>query len=232
MQTAQCLDIDSYMCTIFHSTWQITHFLVRIFGIYINCTSTGGGFAAPRIRNVEHGGLVAISGRSPRLLLCILIWCCCISAAVYLSLCICSCVSAAVYLPLCLLCCISTTVSATVHLPLCICRSVSAAVYIVLCILNYFCISAAVYPTLVSAAVYPTLLFVAIYPTLVSAAVYLPLCILRCVSAAGYLPLCICHCVCCIVESYRVQRERWNYLLYKSDYLPNHLTVESMPLYT
>jgi len=34
-------------------------------------TSTGGGFTAPRIRNVEHGGLVAISGRSPRLLLCI-----------------------------------------------------------------------------------------------------------------------------------------------------------------
>jgi hypothetical protein len=36
-----------------------------------NCTSTGGGFAAPRIQNVEHGGLVAVSGRSPRLLLCI-----------------------------------------------------------------------------------------------------------------------------------------------------------------
>jgi hypothetical protein len=28
-------------------------------------TSIGGGFAAPRIRSVEIGGLVTISGRSP-----------------------------------------------------------------------------------------------------------------------------------------------------------------------
>jgi len=198
MQTAQCLDIDSYMCTIFHSTWQITHFLVRIFGIYINCTSTGGGFAAPRIRNVEHGGLVAISGRSPRLLLCILIWCCCISAAVYLSLCICSCVSAAVYLPLCLLCCISTTVSATVHLPLCICRSVSAAVYIVLCILNYFCISAAVnmYPDLV--------LYIWLY---ICHCIYICHGVSATVSAMLYIRCCICRCLsdaairCCLSDT-------------------------------
>ena len=95
----------------------------------ITITSIGGGFAAPRIRNVEHGGLVTISGRSPRLLLCILIWCCCVSAAVYLPLCIRRCVSATLYLPLCLLCCISTTVSAAVHLPLCIRCCESAAVY-------------------------------------------------------------------------------------------------------
>jgi len=100
----------------------------------IESTSIGGGFAAPKIRNIEHGGLVTISGRSPRLLLCILIWCCCVSAAVYLPLCICHCVSATVYPPLCLLCCICTTVSAAVHLPLCIRCCESGALYPLLCI--------------------------------------------------------------------------------------------------
>jgi len=124
----------------------------------------------------------------------------------------------------------SATVSAVLYIHCCICR----------------CVPAAIYPKLPSAAVYPTLLSAAVYPTLVSAAVdlllfichcgsatvYLPLCICHCLSATVYLPLCICHCVCCIVESDQVQRERLNYLLYKSDYLPNHLMVESMPLYT
>ena len=201
--------------------------------------------------------------------LCILIWCCCISATVYLQLCICSCVSAAVYLPLCICHCVYCVVYPLLYLLLFIYHCISAAVYIVLCILNYFSISAAVnmYPDLVlyiwlyiyhcisichgvsatvsavlyirccicccvPAAVYPMLLSAALYPTQASAAVYLPLCILRCGSAAVYLPLCICHCVCCIVESDRVQRERLNYLLYKTDYLPNHLMVEAMPLYT
>ena len=84
-----------------------------------------------------------------------LIWCCCVSAAVYLPLCTCCCVSAAVYLLLCIrihnLCihhCVSATVSTvsyihycvcccsstTVYPLLCICHRVSAAVYIVLCI--------------------------------------------------------------------------------------------------
>jgi len=116
----------------------------------------------------------------------------------------------------------SATVSAVLYIHCCICR----------------CVPAAVYPKLLSAAVYPTLLSAAVYPTLVwiccclSATVDLPLFICHCVSATVYLPLCICHCVCCIVESDQVQRERLNYLLYKSDYLPNHLMVESMPLYT
>jgi len=86
--------------------------------------------------------------------LCILIWCCCVSAAVYPPLCIRHCVSATVstvlYIHYCICCCSSTTM----YLLLCICRRVSAAVYIMLCILNYFCISAAVnmYPDLVLAS--------------------------------------------------------------------------------
>ena len=182
---------------------------------------------------------------------------CCVSTTVYLDLVllyICRCVSAAVYIVLCILnyFCISTavnmypdlvlymwlyichciyichgvstTMSAVLYICCCICRCVPAAVYPTL-------LSTTVYPTLVSAAVYPTQVSAAVYPTLVSAAVYLLLCILHCGSAVVYLPLCICHCVCCIVESDRVQRGRLNYLLYKSDYLRNHLMVESMPLY-
>jgi hypothetical protein len=63
-------------------------------------------------------------------------------------------------------------------------------------------------------------------------------CIRHCVSSTVYISatvyhlLYICHSVCCIVESDRVQRERLNYLSYKSDFLLNYLMVESMPLYT
>jgi len=164
----------------------------------------------------------------------------CVSAAVYIVLCILNyfCISAAVnmyphlvlYIWLhichCIYIChgISATVSAVLYIRCCIYRCVPTVVYPTL-------LSAAVYSTLVSAAIYPTLLSAAVYPTLVSVAVYLPLCICRCRSAAVNLPLCICHCICCSVESDRVQRERLNYLLYKSDYLLNYLMVESMPLY-
>jgi hypothetical protein len=134
-------------------------------------TSIGGGFAAPRIRNVEHGGLVTISGRSPRLLLCIRH-------------------------------CVSATVSAVLYIRCCICH----------------CVSTAVYPTLLSAA---------IYLTLVSATVYLPLYI--------YLLLYIVHCISATVSAVLLRvieyKERLNYLSYKSDYVPNYLMVESMPLY-
>jgi len=163
--------------------------------------------------------------------------CCCSSTTVYPLQCICRCVSAAVYIVPCILNYFSISAAVNMYPDMVlyiwlyiyhciyICHGVSATVsavlYIRCCI--RCCVPAAVYPTLLSAAV---------YPTLVSAAVYLPLCILCCGSAAVYLPLCSCHCVCCIVESDRVQRERLNYLLYKSDYLPNHLMVEAMPLYT
>jgi len=176
--------------------------------IYIY-TSIGGGFATPRIRNVEHGGLVTISGRSPRLPLCILIWCCCVSAAVYLLLCIHRCVSATVYPPLCLLCCISTTVSAAVHLPLCIRCCVSAAVYLPLWIRP--CVSAPV-----NMYFDPVLYIWHCIHRRVSATVY--------ISATAYPPLYICHCVCCVVESDWVQREIEFCLL-------NILMVESMPLH-
>jgi hypothetical protein len=88
-----------------------------------------GGFAAPRIRNVEHGGLVTISGRSPRLLLCTLIWCYCVSAAVDLPLCICRCGSAAVDLPLCIYHCIYCVVYPPLYLLLYINHCVCCVVY-------------------------------------------------------------------------------------------------------
>jgi hypothetical protein len=122
-------------------------------------------------------------------------------------LCIRHCVSATVSTVLyihCICCCSSTTV----YPLLCICRRVSAAVYIVLCILNYFCISSTVN----------------MYPDLVL-----------------YIWLYICHCIYILhsksatvsavllrVIEYKL---RLNYLSYKSDYLPNYLMVESMPLY-
>jgi len=176
--------------------------------VCVYSTSTGGGFAAPRIRNVDHGGLVTISGRSPRLLLCVhhcVSW---FGAAVYLPLCICSCVSATVYLPLCLLCCISTTVSAAVHLPLCIRCCVSAAVYLPLCILNYFCISAAVN----------------MYSALV---LYIWLYICHCI----YILHCISATLSAVLLRVIEYKEGLNYLSYKSDCLPNYLMAESMPLY-
>ena len=140
-------------CTISLASGQL------VSALYIH-TSIGGGFAAPRIRNVEHGGLVTISGRSPRLLLCILIWYCCVSAAVYLPLCICRCVSAVLYPPLCICHCVCYVVYLPLFLSLYIYRCVSAPVYLPLCILIRYCISGTV-----------------------SAAVYLPLYICHCISA-------------------------------------------------
>jgi len=101
-----------------------------------------------------HSKLVVISGKSPRLLLCVHHCVSSFGAAVYLPLSICRCVSAAVYPPLCIchcVYCISCCSSATVYPLLWIYRCVPTTVYIVLCILNYLCISAAVnmYPDLV-----------------------------------------------------------------------------------
>jgi len=63
----------------------------------IKHNSIGGGFATPRIQNVEYDGLVTISGISPRLQLCAHHCVSCFGTAVYLPLCICRCVSAVVY---------------------------------------------------------------------------------------------------------------------------------------
>jgi len=140
--------------------------------VCVGSTSIGGGFAAPRIRNVEHSGLVAISGRSPKLLLCILIWCCCISAAVYLPLCICRCVYCVLYPLLYLLLFIYHCVSTAVYLPPYIRRCVYRAMYLELLLYIRRC-------EYVS------------WPGTVYLAVYLSLYI--------YLPWCICHCVCFVV---------------------------------
>jgi len=153
---------------------------------FIYLTRIGGGFAAPRIRNVEHGGLVTISGRSPRLLLCIhhcVSW---FGAAVYLPLCICRCLSDAVYPPLCIRHCVSATVSTVLYIHYCIWCCSSTTVYPLLCICRH-----------VYRAVYLELLLYIYrceyvsWPGTVYLAVYLSLYI--------YLPWCICHCVCCVV---------------------------------
>jgi len=155
-------------------------------------TSIGCGFAAPRIRNVEHGGLVIISCRSCRLLLCIHHCVSCFGAAVYLPLCISRCVSASEYALLCIhygvsaavstvlythycnSCCLSATVYPLLYIRHC----VSAAVYIVLCILSCFFVPTTenMYPDLVSGCISVT-----VY---ISATVYLPLYLLCCISTA------------------------------------------------
>jgi len=109
----------------------------------LSITSIGGGFAAPGIRNVEHGGLVTISGRSPRLLLCIHHCVSYFGAAVYLPLCIRHCVSPAVYPPLCICHCVYCVVYPLLYLLLFIYHCVYAAVYLPLCIRH--CVYCAVY---------------------------------------------------------------------------------------
>ena len=135
----------------------------------------------------------------------------CVSTTVYLDLvllrichCVsviwCFCVSAAVYLPLWIGCCLSVTVYLPLYLLPCICHCVCCVVYLPLFLPLYIyrCVSARV-----SAPVN-----VYFDPVL-----YIRHCTRRCVSATVYIsttvypPLYICHCVCCIVESDRVQRE-------------------------
>jgi len=150
-------------------------------------TSTGGGFAAPRIRNVEHGGLLRYQADHLDF--------CCVSTTVYLDLvllCICRCVSAAVYLPLCICRC----VSAAVYLPPCIRCRVYRVVYLKLLLYIRRCVYRAVYLELL---LYTRRCEYVSWPGTVYLAVYLSLYI--------YPPLYICHCVCCIDESDRVQRE-------------------------
>jgi len=202
-----------------------------------------------------HYCICCCSSTTVYLLLCI---CRRVSAAVYIVLCILNyfCISAAVNMYPDLVLYIWLYICHCIY----ICHGVSATVSAVLfiCCCIYRCVPAAIYPTLLSTAVYPKRVSAAVYP--VFAAVYLRLCICPCVSATVnvyldpvlyichcirhcvsatvyisatvYSPLYICHCVCCIVESDRVLSERLNYLSYKSDYLPNHLLVESIPLYT
>jgi hypothetical protein len=116
-----------------------------------------GGYATCKIQNVEHGGLVMISGRSP---LHIFIWCCCISATVYLLLFVSHCVSATVstvlYIYNCISYCISTTASTVLYIHCCICDCIFTTVYLSLYIHHL------------------------VFPS-VSAAVYLPLCLLYCI---------------------------------------------------
>jgi hypothetical protein len=128
------------------SEWSVWRYRKNLFFKSLFILASVAALPPPGFETLSMVGLVAISGRSPRLLLCILIWCCCISAAVYLPLCICRCVYCVVYPLLYLLLFIYHCVSAAVYLPPCICRCVYRAVF-----LNYFCISAAVnmYPDLV-----------------------------------------------------------------------------------
>jgi len=163
--------------------------------------------------------------------------CHCVSATVstvlYICHCICYCISAT-----CLLCCISTTVSAAVYPPLYIYLCISTILYLPLCLLCLLCCISAigfatVYLRLCICPCVSAPVNVYLDPIL-----YICHCIRHCASATVYIsatvypPLYICHYVCCIVESDRVQRERLNYLSYKSYYLLNHLMVESMLLYT